>query len=152
MDNGRYSVSIMAWSIDQDNEIWIGHNNEDDFCPINYQILCRMFKYPTHIEGLSSEALVPFSRGREAGAEWPRFNGVNPDNWCQITSSPSQKDTSLRRTVRVVPKVSGLDGVHCMNIQSYLTKNCNWMTYQSCSVSIGLHVPASQPLAYALST
>ena len=41
------------------------------------------------------------------------FNRFIPDRRCLITSSP-KTNTSLRRTVRAVPKVSVLEGVHCI--------------------------------------
>ena len=72
-----------------------------------------MINYVTYIEGLSLETSVPFSRGKKTSAEWPGLNRFKPDDRGQITSSPSKTDISLRRKVRAVLKVSGLEAVHC---------------------------------------
>ena len=92
-----------------------------------------MFNYLTYIEGLSLETSVPFSRGGKAGTEWPRLNRFCPDDWCQITSSPSRSDTSLRWTARTVSKVSCLLDPNSLHLSKNNTawkllprSKCNW--------------------------
>ena len=63
----------------------------------------------------SFDAIRPYIllAGRKTDAEWPRLNRFNPDGKYQIMSSASKTDTSPRRTVTVVVKVSGFDRAHC---------------------------------------
>ena len=79
--------------MDSDTEIWICHNNEDDFCSKTEQILSRMVNYLPYIEGLSLHTSVPFSRGRKTSADWPRLNPFDIDDRWQITSSPTKTDS-----------------------------------------------------------
>ena len=75
-----------------------------------------MVNYLTHIEGFSLETSGLFSHGRKTDAKLPRLNRFNPEERCQIASSLSKTDTSLRRTVRAIPKVSVLEGVYCTDL------------------------------------
>ena len=101
---------VIAWSVDSDNEIWICHKSEDDFCSKNYQILRCTFNYLKYIEELTLEILVSFFRGQK---DWRWVTEVHPDGRCQITSFPSKTGTTVNWTIRILPTLSVLEEVRC---------------------------------------